>query len=187
MVSYCGGGYRLWNPKTNEIIETRDVHFNELDYRYKENERMPYISYEDEEENEQSTSKDSDTEPCQTSNREETSDTGEDCEINENSRMRRVVQKPKRYQDYDMSNMAYALDLMQEDPISYQQAIKEEEWSDANGQSIIQELKKEFQGKDMGNISKFLGMEITRTRERMVIKQTQIIEIVLLRFTMQNC
>lgn len=56
-----------------------------------------------------------------------------------------------------------------------------------NNQNIIQKLKEEFQAKEMGNISKFLGMEIAHTKQGMEIKQTQIIDKILLKFHMEDC
>lgn len=37
MVGYGGPGYRLWDPKLNQIIISRDVVFDESDFKYREN------------------------------------------------------------------------------------------------------------------------------------------------------
>lgn len=36
MIGFCGSGYRLWDQKTNDIIESRDVRFDESNYKYEE-------------------------------------------------------------------------------------------------------------------------------------------------------
>lgn len=56
-----------------------------------------------------------------------------------------------------------------------------------NGQKIIAKLKKEFQAKELGNINKFLGMDIKSTEKGLEIKQSSIIEKILLKFNMNNC
>lgn len=35
MIGYANNGYKLWNPKTDEIIVSRDVRFDENNTRYK--------------------------------------------------------------------------------------------------------------------------------------------------------
>lgn len=120
MIGYCGSGYRLWDPTTNDIIESRDVRFDESDYRYNENEKGTHtIAYnEEEEETETSKSHESISELTNT-----------EREIGQDQRQRRTVNLPKRYDDYDMSNVAYA--LISEDPICYKEAIGQGGWTEA--------------------------------------------------------
>ncbi|CAH0732045.1 unnamed protein product, partial [Brenthis ino] len=86
MIGYCGSGYRLWNPKTNEIIESRDVRFDKSNYRYEENERISYIDYDENGESKTltskeppSTSKEPEIEPSRSSKGDESSDDEENC------------------------------------------------------------------------------------------------------------
>lgn len=48
-------------------------------------------------------------------------------------------------------------------------------------------LKNNFNAKDLGNMKVFLGMEIERNKEQIIIRQTKLIGKVLERFNMQDC
>lgn len=120
MVGYCGSGYRLWYPMTNEIIESRDVRFEEQNYKFEES-----TIYDSSEQNgiEEGVNKEENTEKL-----EETSD--ENVETRkESQRTQRQIKLPKRFDDYDMSIYAYA--LLSEDPTTYKEAIQQEDWSNA--------------------------------------------------------
>ncbi|CAH0721451.1 unnamed protein product, partial [Brenthis ino] len=72
--------------KTNEIIESRDVRFDESNYRYEENERISYIDYDENGESKTltskeppSTSKEPEIEPSRSSKGHESSDDEENC------------------------------------------------------------------------------------------------------------
>lgn len=56
-----------------------------------------------------------------------------------------------------------------------------------NAGEIRKKLRKEYQAKYLGNISKLLGMEIKRIKTSIIIKQTEIIDKILLKFNMQDC
>lgn len=152
VIGYCGAGYRVWDPKTNVITETRDMRFDESNYKYnKEEKRNPYINYytDDEQEYlelnqplemEKSTTRNKEDNMSHESQKsdDESSEEYEDSEyleIKKNNQRKRITKLPNRYKEYDMSSIAYT--LMSEEPTSYNDAIKEKEWLKA----INSELK----------------------------------------------
>lgn len=52
---------------------------------------------------------------------------------------------------------------------------------------VVKNLKQEFNVKDMGDISTYLGIEFKRTDEKMEISQCNMINKVLQKFSMENC
>ncbi|CAH2108821.1 unnamed protein product [Euphydryas editha] len=52
---------------------------------------------------------------------------------------------------------------------------------------IIKEMEKEFKLKSLGEISNYLGLEVTRNKNEMHIKQTKLIERLLEKFNMLDC
>lgn len=56
-----------------------------------------------------------------------------------------------------------------------------------NGQDTINALKTEFNAKCLGEVRKFLGMEIERSVNTLIVKQETMIEKILKRFNMTDC
>lgn len=56
-----------------------------------------------------------------------------------------------------------------------------------NGDDIIKELKQKFNAKNLGKMERFLGMEIQRNEDTIIIKQTNMIEKILQKFNMSDC
>ncbi|RVE40811.1 hypothetical protein evm_014540 [Chilo suppressalis] len=56
-----------------------------------------------------------------------------------------------------------------------------------NGDNIVRELEKEFKVKNLGEVKNYLGLEITRIKNRLEIKQTEMIYKLLEKFNMQEC
>lgn len=55
------------------------------------------------------------------------------------------------------------------------------------GEEIIAKLKKEFNIKDLGEIKNYLGLEITKRKDRLQITQKEMIQKLLIKFNMQEC
>jgi hypothetical protein len=53
--------------------------------------------------------------------------------------------------------------------------------------ALLRDLEKEFALKDLGEIHYFLGIEVTRTQQGMVLSQRKYSEDLLKRASMQNC
>lgn len=54
-------------------------------------------------------------------------------------------------------------------------------------ENAVKWLKLKFNAKDMGNVSNFLGMQIVRNDDHLLISQTKLIEKVLENFNMSDC
>lgn len=132
MIGYCGSGYKLWNPLTDETEESRDVRFDESDYKYDESQWNKFITFEKEEETKEPEieylEEEKENIPELSNEKDLSLDQGQE-QNNSEKRKQRPTKTPIRFQDYEMSNMAYALLL--EDPINYDEAIKHKDWSEA--------------------------------------------------------
>ncbi|KAJ8736960.1 hypothetical protein PYW07_000231 [Mythimna separata] len=56
-----------------------------------------------------------------------------------------------------------------------------------NGDNIIKELKQRFNAKNLGEMKRFLGMEIQRREDTIIVKQTNMIEKIIQKFNMSDC
>src|SRR4029077_6150150 len=56
-----------------------------------------------------------------------------------------------------------------------------------DGEWLIRELGKEFELKDLGNMSRYLGMDVTTTDDGIKLSQKSFTKELLERFGMQNC
>lgn len=52
---------------------------------------------------------------------------------------------------------------------------------------IISQLRNEFKVKELGEVKNYLGLEITRKKDRMEIRQSEMIHKLLVKFNMQDC
>lgn len=119
MVGYCTNGYRLWNSIKRKVITGRNVKFdekslyggeiqnNEFVYVRNSNDGCDEFIFENEyeiKENEQIKEKNTQHNETQEDN---TNTTGDEIEIR--SRPKRTVKPPERYQDFNISNVVFAL------------------------------------------------------------------------------
>ncbi|KAG6446041.1 hypothetical protein O3G_MSEX004231 [Manduca sexta] len=129
MVSYSGNGYRLWNPQTNQIVISRDVRFDEREFKYNNSDVQPTPIYVHMDEYNEETAEENIDE------KQESSDTVGRCIYEENNiRPKRNITLPSRYEDYEL-NLAYAL-ISDGDPLTYEEAIEQ-------GQMWIKAIDKE--------------------------------------------
>lgn len=159
MVGYAPNGYRLWNPKENKIVISRDVRFDEEDIKYipinEETKKEHRYTYDDENENDtigcdtnDDIEKDSNTR-CDTIGQKDRFDKNQqrgNTESNSQTRPQRTTRKPNYLKDYETdydnnnetyyesieSNIAYCLNTyIDTEPITYNEAIKNSEWTEA--------------------------------------------------------
>lgn len=138
MVGYCGGGYRLWHVGDEKIVKSRDVTFDESVMEFKEIERNLNQSI---------------ILPEAESNGNEkvvpkiTGKENNKIKVNQNSdkviedevaksegtktRSGRVVNQPKNLSDYEVYNAYCFLSSSNEEPKTYQEAIKSSKWREA--------------------------------------------------------
>lgn len=111
MVGYNTNGYKLWDPSTDEIIVSRDVRFDETDYKH--------INI------------------CQDKVEiQEILPTEEIEEGNIRTRSGREIRKPKYLDEYELYEV-YCLLTKEDDPISYDEAInRNDEWKKAINKEI---------------------------------------------------
>ncbi|UYV60655.1 hypothetical protein LAZ67_1001766, partial [Cordylochernes scorpioides] len=123
MVGYSGSGYRIWDPETDKVMISTDVTFDETLIKfYKE-----IISDQ--------------TEPkriiTESQDEEETPQTWEQSDKEESvtTRSGRIIKPPRYQEDYELYSV-YCLFTNGEDPVSYNQAIKQKEWKEAIDKEI---------------------------------------------------
>ncbi|CAB0015179.1 unnamed protein product, partial [Nesidiocoris tenuis] len=120
-VGYCGGGHRIWFPETNEILRSRHMTFDENVMECKAAETMKNLQLPAQEE--------STPEPDECDKNEADAETPVGDE--EVPVVSRRVRKPPSYlDDYDLYT-AYCMIAENEDPISFNEAINEEDWKEA--------------------------------------------------------
>lgn len=134
MVGYCGGGYRLWLPTEEKIIRSRDVRFDEsvMEYSGKETENQytfnnEYVPITPEESKVNKTDKDDEElDPDDI--------TGESNEEDDEIVTRKSVRNtklPARLQDCELYTAYCFLASSSDEPASYEEAVKSDEWSEA--------------------------------------------------------
>ncbi|RVE41872.1 hypothetical protein evm_013480 [Chilo suppressalis] len=152
MVGYSNNGYRLWNPMNNQIVESRDVRFDESDVTFKEskdNKKEDTIWTEEEkvEETEEISKEVTSHEQDRKENDKKIVEDRTEESVNENeteieelkkTRSGRICKTPTYLRDYEFdedvvneneSNIAYCL---MTDPQTYEEAIEGgKEWQDA--------------------------------------------------------
>ncbi|KAI8435899.1 hypothetical protein MSG28_004091 [Choristoneura fumiferana] len=148
MIGYASNGYRLWDPKADLILISRDVRFDENDFVYEKNIK---------EQNDQRISKqndDEDDEIEQNCNKQTTNEEEQPIEQDTSDEVRREAQEapqrpqrdrrpPPRFEDYYTAeeemydaNIAFSL-IADSDPRSYKEAVdKGEEWKKAINEEI---------------------------------------------------
>lgn len=127
MVAYSGAGYRLWDPRNNEIVISRDVRFDETNYNFKEEKEEKNDKKQEErryvdEEKENGQNRDEETTGIET----------EEDEEHENITNRRNTKLPSRFNDYEMY-YAYCSLTKSEGftPETYEEAIQKSDWKEA--------------------------------------------------------
>lgn len=145
MIGYCGNGYRLWDQKKGEIFVSRDVQFDERNYKLKQedNRSEEYILEDIEKETKNIQLSKTEEELYDLSDKEDDilepeiqEEQNTVCKNNENIRGKRCTKLPERYNDYEMY-MAYAL-ITESDPKSYKEAISQgRDWKEAINKEII--------------------------------------------------
>ncbi|KAI8431647.1 hypothetical protein MSG28_016126 [Choristoneura fumiferana] len=148
MIGYASNGYRLWDPKADLILISRDVRFDENDFVYEKNIK---------EQNDQRITKqndDEDDEIEQNCNKQTTNEEEQPIEQDTSDEVRREAQEapqrpqrdrrpPPRFEDYYTAeeemydaNIAFSL-IADSDPRSYKEAVdKGEEWKKAINEEI---------------------------------------------------
>ncbi|UYV76737.1 hypothetical protein LAZ67_14001914 [Cordylochernes scorpioides] len=123
MVGYSGNGYRFWDPETDKVMISTDVTFDETLTKFDKE----IISDQ--------------TEPkiiiTESQDEEETPQTSEQSDKEESvtTRSGRIIKPPKYQEDYELYSV-YCLFTNGEDPVSYNQAIKQKEWKEAIDKEI---------------------------------------------------
>lgn len=56
-----------------------------------------------------------------------------------------------------------------------------------NSEQILEEIKTQFNAKDIGEAKTFLGMDIHREKDKITLKQTNLIDKILDKLEMTNC
>lgn len=133
MIGYAGAGYRVWNPTSNEVFVSRDVTFNESDYKYNE---VGGNSNESKNDTPQVIEETADQEKQKEKSSEEENIRIENKTQKGADESKRTVKKPQKYEDYELYT-AYCLMTETEDPKFYQEAItSSEEWCNAINKEI---------------------------------------------------
>ncbi|UYV64717.1 hypothetical protein LAZ67_3001746, partial [Cordylochernes scorpioides] len=123
MVGYSGSGYRIWDPETDKVMISTDVTFDETLTKFDKE----IISDQ--------------TEPkriiTESQDEEETPQTSEQSDKEESvtTRSGRIIKPPRYQEDYELYSV-YCLFTNGEDPVSYNQAIKQKEWKEAIDKEI---------------------------------------------------
>lgn len=129
MIGYSGAGYRLWNPKNDEIVISRDVTFDENNFKYVP-ECHEQINVENEGEKDEEYEERNSNEEMELDANQDEKDKGEN-EIEENgvqqTRSGRILKKPEYLNDYEI-HTAYCLLTSDEEPTSYSEAVEDNDW-----------------------------------------------------------
>ncbi|KAG5886822.1 hypothetical protein JTB14_006782 [Gonioctena quinquepunctata] len=124
------------------------------------------------------------------------------------TRTEREVHKPKHFDDYEI----YAAYESENDPQTYKEAYKSEQWQKAiqseiishdklktwlitdlpdgnkiETENVVRDSKERLNARDMGEVKRFSGMEILKTDKTLKITQRTYIEKVLEEFSMSEC
>lgn len=136
MVGYGRTGYKVWDPKTDDILIKRDIKFNEKNIKYcKMNEQEEVeIEIEIKDKGKSRIRRDDEVNERQENYYEIVNDENEERKENENVEEKRttsgrIIHKPKHLQEYELYE-AYCLLNNEEEPQSYEEAINEG-WTDA--------------------------------------------------------
>lgn len=139
MVGYAKNGYKVWNPETDEVFITRDVKFQESNIKYnKVNDNIEkYINKIEKESIEKDDlrhriiiEENSGQNAEKYMDKIQEKEIERDIEQKENDKFTtsrgRVINKPDylKYYDYE----AFCLLNLMEDPVTYKEAVKNEEW-----------------------------------------------------------
>lgn len=130
MVGYAGSGYRLWNPENNNVVISRDVSFDESDYKYSPN--SIYVRKQLESSQHENGSYETDTEG-EEAEVEQTTSPGNRPEQKSASpeNRRRPIKTPKRFEDFEIYS-AFCLLTCDNDPKTYKEALQAgDEWKKA--------------------------------------------------------
>ena len=115
MIGYTGEGYRLWDSKTNNIEISRDVTFDENDYKYSDiiEPENPEIAEED------FSNHVSSEKPINKEERKTVRDTQEQ------------EKRSTGYSDYELYSAYCLITKNQDDPKTYEEAMNNKEWQEA--------------------------------------------------------
>ncbi|UYV83380.1 hypothetical protein LAZ67_23000832 [Cordylochernes scorpioides] len=121
MVGYSGSGYRIWDPETNKVRISTDVTFDETLTKFDKE----IISEQ--------------TEPkriiTESQDEEENPQTSEQSDKEESVESGQIIKPPRYQEDYELYSV-YCLFTNGEDPVSYNQAIRQKEWKEAIDKEI---------------------------------------------------
>lgn len=153
MVGYASNGYRLWNPKTNEIILSRDTTFDENNFKFRfadfqtlglEMTIETQTNDDSEQKESENTTQESVVEKQSSENQIET-----DNDLRRSSRKKTIPSKLKDYdltrideEDEDENNLHLSYCLYAGIPHTYEEAIHSNESWEKAIQTEIEALEK---------------------------------------------
>lgn len=144
MLGYAKTGYKVWDPRTDTVVVTRDVRFDENDIKYESENKEKNINKM---ENNNDTYIEEDIQ-CKSENKQEVNEQGKSNANDENetdmspvapdivnhqdqviSRSKRIIKRPAYLNDYQLYQ-AYCLISSEEEPQTYDKAT-ETGWNEA--------------------------------------------------------
>uniref|UniRef100_A0A0A9XG27 Retrovirus-related Pol polyprotein from transposon TNT 1-94 n=2 Tax=Lygus hesperus TaxID=30085 RepID=A0A0A9XG27_LYGHE len=131
LVGYSPNGYKLWDPKTNDFFVSRDVRFDETNFKFRE---VPdKLVIQDTTSDNEQMSQETDFEECANDqpDPEVKKPSAGDNNADMSSRPKRNIQQPKHLEDYELYSAYCLLSTHDGDPKSYRDAMKEKKWQEA--------------------------------------------------------